>query len=116
MLNRVLYTSALISIQRNPESRTFYDRKRTEGKHHTQAVLALARRRVNVMWALIRDRRCTERGIAVLCGEGGRELASEGGHHKTRQILSEGPSATRRLMTSPSRQRCCGGTPLPMRG
>jgi transposase len=57
-LNRVFYTSALISIQRNPDSRRFYERKRSEGKLHTQAVLALARRRVNVLWALIRDRRC----------------------------------------------------------
>ncbi len=57
-LQRVFYTSALLSIQRNPESRTFYDRKRHEGKHHTQAVLALARRRVNVLWALLRDGRC----------------------------------------------------------
>jgi|SRR5918992_805812 transposase len=56
-LNRVFYTSALISIQHNPDSRRFYDRKRAEGKLHTQAVLALARRRVNVLWALIRDRR-----------------------------------------------------------
>jgi transposase len=56
-LNRVFYTSALISIQHNPDSRRFYDRKRSEGKLHTQAVLALARRRVNVLWALIRDRR-----------------------------------------------------------
>ncbi|MEV7237253.1 IS110 family transposase, partial [Streptomyces sp. NPDC051020] len=31
---------------------------RAEGKKHVQAVLALARRRVNVLWALIRDRRC----------------------------------------------------------
>ncbi|MFI7053473.1 hypothetical protein ACWDOR_00005, partial [Streptosporangium canum] len=52
--------SALISIQHNPESRAFYDRKRAEGKLHTQAVLALARRRVNVLWALIRERRCYE--------------------------------------------------------
>ncbi|WP_190869022.1 IS110 family transposase [Actinomadura sp. RB99] len=57
-LQRVFYTSALISIQRNPESRSFYDRKRREGKHHNQAVLALARRRVNVLWALLRDGRC----------------------------------------------------------
>ena len=57
-LNRVFYTSALVSIQRNPESRRFYDRKRSQGKRHTQAVLALARRRVNVLWALIRDQRC----------------------------------------------------------
>jgi transposase len=57
-LNRVFYTSALVSVQHNPESRVFYDRKRAEGKRHTQAVLALARGRVNVLWALIRDRRC----------------------------------------------------------
>ncbi|MGW9029153.1 IS110 family transposase, partial [Streptomyces sp. NPDC055722] len=38
----------------------FYDRKRAEGKRHTQAVLALARRRVNVLWALLRDGRCYE--------------------------------------------------------
>jgi transposase len=56
-LQRVFYTSALISIGCCPESRTFYDRKRAEGKRHTQAVLALARRRVNVLWALLRDRR-----------------------------------------------------------
>ncbi|MFJ2598621.1 IS110 family RNA-guided transposase [Streptomyces erythrochromogenes] len=56
-LQRVLYTSALLSIQRSEESRRFYDRKRAEGKRHTQAVLALARRRVNVLWALLRDER-----------------------------------------------------------
>lgn len=57
-LQRDFYTSALISIQRCTESRRFYDRKRGEGKRHTLAVLALARRRVNVLWALLRDRRC----------------------------------------------------------
>ncbi|MGW1810118.1 IS110 family transposase [Streptomyces sp. NPDC002078] len=57
-LQRVFYTSALVSVQFDPNSRQFYDRKRAEGKRHTQAVLALARRRVNVLWALIRDRRC----------------------------------------------------------
>ena len=50
-LQRVFYTSALISIRNCDESRRFYDRKRAEGKRHTQAVLALARRRVNVLWA-----------------------------------------------------------------
>ncbi|OMI84638.1 IS110 family transposase [Streptomyces sp. M1013] len=59
-LQRVLYTSALFSIRRSEESRRFYDRKRSEGKRHTQAVLALARRRVNVLWALLRDERCYE--------------------------------------------------------
>jgi transposase len=57
-LQRVFYTSALVSIRCDPNSRRFYDRKRAEGKRHVQAVLALARRRVNVISALIRDRRC----------------------------------------------------------
>jgi transposase len=57
-LQRVFYTSALISIRCCEESRRFYDRKRSEGKRHVQAVLALARRRVNVLWALLRDGRC----------------------------------------------------------
>ncbi len=57
-LQRVFHTSALISIRCCPASRAFYDRKRAEGKRHTQAVLALARRRVNVLWALLRDGRC----------------------------------------------------------
>ncbi|HEY7279455.1 MAG TPA: IS110 family transposase [Trebonia sp.] len=56
-LNRVFYYSALVSIATCEESRRFYDRKRAEGKKHVQAVLALARRRVNVLWALIRDKR-----------------------------------------------------------
>ncbi|MEY9997666.1 transposase [Streptomyces sp. V4I8] len=57
-VQRVFYQSALVSIRCDPNSRRFYDRKRAEGKRHVQAVLALARRRVNVLWALIRDRRC----------------------------------------------------------
>jgi transposase len=56
-LQRVFYYSALVSIGSCRESRRFYDRKRAEGKRHTQAVLALARRRVNVLWALLRDQR-----------------------------------------------------------
>lgn len=59
-LQRVFFQSALVSIRCDPNSRRFYDRKRSEGKRHVQAVLALARRRVNVLWALIRDGRCYE--------------------------------------------------------
>ena len=54
-LQRVFYTSAMISIQHSPASRAFYNGKRAQGKRHTQAVLALARRRVNVLWAMLRD-------------------------------------------------------------
>lgn len=62
-LQRVFYTSALISIRNCDASRRYYERKRAEGKRHTQAVLALARRRVNVLWALIRDGRCFQHDL-----------------------------------------------------
>jgi transposase len=56
-LQRVFYYSAMIAIAHCPDSKRFYARKRAEGKRHNQAVLALARRRVNVLWALLRDQR-----------------------------------------------------------
>jgi transposase len=54
-LKRIFYQSAFASLRGCAESRAFYDRKRAEGKRHTQAVVALARRRVNVVWAMLRD-------------------------------------------------------------
>jgi transposase len=54
-LKRVFYQSAFSSLRGCAESRAFYDRKRAEGKRHTQALIALARRRVNVLWAMLRD-------------------------------------------------------------
>ncbi|MBL1080346.1 IS110 family transposase [Nocardia sp. 2] len=57
-LRRVFYMAALSSLH-NPDgpSRRFYDRKRRERQIHTQALLALARRLVDVLWALLRDGR-----------------------------------------------------------
>ncbi len=55
VLKRVFYQSAFASLRSSPESRAFYDRERREGKKHTQALIALARRRVNVVWAMLRD-------------------------------------------------------------
>jgi transposase len=54
-LKRVFYQSAFCSLG-SPDSRAFYDRKRREGKRHHQAVLALARRRINVLWAMLNHR------------------------------------------------------------
>jgi transposase len=55
LLKRAFYQSAFASLRSSPTSRAFYDRKRREGKRHTQALIALARRRVNVLWAMLRD-------------------------------------------------------------
>ncbi|MCU1548306.1 MAG: transposase, partial [Arthrobacter sp.] len=54
-LLRVFYLSGLSALKTCPASRTYYDRKRTEGKTHIQAMLSLARRRLNVLWAMLRD-------------------------------------------------------------
>lgn len=55
VLKRLMYWSAFRSITFHRTSRAFYDRKRSEGKAHHQAVIALARRRANVLWAMLRD-------------------------------------------------------------
>lgn len=54
-LKRIFYQSAFCSLSHD-DSRTFYDRKRGQGKRHHQAVIALARRRVNVLWAVVQSR------------------------------------------------------------
>jgi transposase len=55
VLKRVLYRSAFSCISHHGRSEAFYRKKRAEGKGHHQAVIALARRRVNVLWAMLRD-------------------------------------------------------------
>lgn len=56
-LRRVFYMSAQTSMTREGPSRDFYLKKRGEGCTHVQAVIALARRRASVLWALLRDGR-----------------------------------------------------------
>ncbi|MEV6319524.1 hypothetical protein AB0M26_31720, partial [Streptomyces sp. NPDC051776] len=38
-----------------PKRRGYYDKKRREGKHHVAAIVALARRRIDVLFAMLRD-------------------------------------------------------------
>ena len=61
-LKRIFYQSAFCSLGHN-DSRAFYDRKRREGKRHHQAVIALARRRVNVLWAILHSRNPFQTGF-----------------------------------------------------
>jgi transposase len=56
-LCRVFYMSAQTSIIRDGPDRNYYLKKRAEGLKHVQAVIALARRRVSVLWVLLRDNR-----------------------------------------------------------
>ncbi|GEL17260.1 IS110 family transposase [Pseudonocardia asaccharolytica] len=56
-LKHVFYRSAFCALS-SPDaaSKAYYARKRAEGKSHHQAVIALARRRVNVLHAILRTR------------------------------------------------------------
>jgi transposase len=56
-LRRVFYLSAQTSMMRDGPSRDYYLKKRQHARTHNQAVIALARRRVDVLWALLRDNR-----------------------------------------------------------
>lgn len=55
-LKFVFYQSAFCAINSDPVSKAYYRRKRAEGKRHHQALIALARRRINVLHAILRTR------------------------------------------------------------
>ncbi|WP_425357123.1 IS110 family transposase [Streptomyces inhibens] len=53
-LKRAFFLSAFAALA-DPVSRAYYDKKIAQGKHHTQALLCLARRRADVLFAMLRD-------------------------------------------------------------
>ncbi|TWH10098.1 hypothetical protein L618_004500000020 [Rhodococcus rhodochrous J45] len=44
-------------MMRAGPNRDYYLKKRVRGATHTQAVIVLARRRIDVLWALLRENR-----------------------------------------------------------
>jgi len=56
-LKNALFLSAFASLRSDPLSREYYDKKRAEGKKHNAAVICLARRRLKIMFAIVRDQR-----------------------------------------------------------
>lgn len=54
-LKNALFRSAWVASCHDPVSKAYYDKKRAEGKKHNAAVICLARRRLNVMFAMVRD-------------------------------------------------------------
>lgn len=65
-LRQALWSAALGSLG-TPASRRFYDRKRAEGKSHHQAIIALARTRLRVPWAMLKTETLfsSERALAA---------------------------------------------------
>jgi transposase len=56
-LRHVFYLSAQTSMMRAGPNRDYYLKKRVQGATHSQAVISLARRRIDVLWALLRENR-----------------------------------------------------------
>ena len=54
-LKNALFMAAFTSLRPDPASRAYYDRKRAEGKKHNAALICLARRKTDVLYAMIRD-------------------------------------------------------------
>ncbi|MBY4576216.1 IS110 family transposase, partial [Gordonia paraffinivorans] len=54
-LKRVLFLSAFAALH-DPTSRAYYDRKRAEGKKHNAALICLARRRCDVLYAMLKNK------------------------------------------------------------
>lgn len=54
-LKNALFMAAFSSLRSDPTSRAYYDRKRAEGKKHNAALICLARRKTDVLFAMIRD-------------------------------------------------------------
>lgn len=53
-LKRAMFLAAFAALS-DPTSRTYYDRKRAQGKKHNAAMICLARRRCDVIYAMLRD-------------------------------------------------------------
>lgn len=56
-LKNALFMAAFASLRADATSRAYYDRKRAEGKRHNSALICLARRKTDVLYAMIRDQR-----------------------------------------------------------
>jgi transposase len=54
-LKRAFFLAAFAALA-DPVSRAYYDRKRAQGKRHNAALICLARRRYDVLFAMLRDK------------------------------------------------------------
>lgn len=59
-LTNALFQSAWGASCHDPLSRAYYEQKLAKGKHHNAAFMCLARRRLNVMYAMIKNRTLDE--------------------------------------------------------
>ncbi|MBF4608104.1 transposase [Curtobacterium sp. VKM Ac-1393] len=93
------FQATFIASRTCPTSKAFYQRKRAEGKSHKRALIALARRRINVIWAVLRDRVPFESPVEAKLaptGDGQAELVDQqadagAGHDRLRKQVTRDP-------------------------
>ncbi len=100
-LRHALYLSVQTSMMRAGPNRDYYLKKRDQGRTHSQAVIALARRRIDVLWALLRDNRTW---TAAAC-EGSGRLATPL-RFPVPWLAATGPRPRRVVRRSSSSLRC----------
>ena len=64
-LKGILYFMSLSQIRINPESRAYYDRKRKEGKTHWQAMNALSRQLIKIIYYMLKNKTPYQRNLSV---------------------------------------------------
>ena len=53
-LKNAMFIAAFVAAQHDPDARAYYQRKRSEGKRHNAAVICVARRRCNILLAMLK--------------------------------------------------------------
>ena len=53
-LKNAMFTAAFVATQHDPDARAYYQQKRSEGKRHNAAVICVARRRCNILLAMLK--------------------------------------------------------------
>ena len=53
-LKNALFTAAFVAAQHDPDARACYQHKRSQGKRHNAAVICVARRRCNIILAMLK--------------------------------------------------------------
>ncbi len=53
-LKNAMFLAAFVAIQHDPTAKAYYQRKRSEGKHHNAAVIRVARRRCDLILAMFK--------------------------------------------------------------
>ncbi len=54
-LKNAMFLAAFVASRHDPTAKAYYQRKRSEGKHHNAAVICVARRRCDIILAMLKD-------------------------------------------------------------